>query len=292
VNVSECWKDSRRRGTTFGAICLRIMVLFVSICGAPGAAAEAKPLWEIGLGAAVLNGPDYRGAGERTTFVLPMPYVIYRGKILRAEGDTLRGLLHKSDRLEINVSVGGSTPVKSDSADARKGMPNLDPALEIGPSVNYTLAGSDKGPWEWQLRLPLRAVVTADSWSPEYRGVVANPNLSFDAREWLGGGWRLGTSVGPMFGDARNHGYYYDVAAKYATPQRPEYRADGGYAGMRTSISVTNRIGNVWLGGYLRYDNVAGAAFDDSPLVRSDNGVSFGVAFAVVFKRSTRMVEE
>jgi MipA family protein len=204
----------------------------------------------------------------------------------------LRGLLHKSDRLEINVSVGGATPVKSDSADAREDMPDLDPALEIGPSANYTLAGSEKGPWEFQLRLPVRALFSSDFSSVAYRGLVANPNLSFDVREWLAGGWRLGMSIGPVFGDARSHGYYYDVKAKYATPTRPEYDADGGYSGTRSSISLSNRIGDVWLGGYVRYENVAGAAFDNSPLVGRDSGISFGIAFAVIFKKSARMVEE
>ena len=256
------------------------------------AAAEQKPLWELGLGAAVLDGPDYRGAEDRSTWVLPFPYIVYRGKFLRAQDNTVRGLLHKSDRLEINVSVGGATPVKSDSSGARKGMPDLDPALEIGPSANYTLAGSEHGPWELQARLPIRAVISGDSSSIDYRGVVANPNLSFDAREWLGHGWRFGMSIGPVFGDEKNHAYYYDVKAKYATPQRPEYHSDGGYSGIRTNMAVSNRIGDVWVGGYVRYDNVAGAAFDGSPLVGRENGVSFGLAFAVIFKKSSRMVEE
>lgn len=262
-------------------------------CAVPcDAAADAKPLWELGLGAAVLDGPDYRGAEGRSTFLLPMPYVVYRGKFLRAEENTVRGLLHKSNHLEINISAGGATPVKSDSTDAREDMPDLDPALEIGPSANYTLAGSEHGPWELQLRLPLRAVISGGSSSIDYRGVVANPNLAFDTREWLGGGWRMGMSIGPIFADERNHAYYYDVKAKYATAERPEYHADGGYSGFRTNVSASNRIGDVWLGGYVRYDNVTGAAFDGSPLVGRENGVSVGVAFAVIFKKSTRMVEE
>jgi outer membrane scaffolding protein for murein synthesis (MipA/OmpV family) len=256
------------------------------------AAAEQKPLWELGLGAAVLNGPDYRGAQGRSTFVLPLPYVVYRGKFLRAEDNTLRGLLHKSDWLEINFSVGGATPVKSNSTDSRQGMPDLDPALEIGPSANYTLAGSEHGPWQMQLRLPLRAVISGNSSSIDYRGLVLNPNVSFDTREWPGHGWRLGMSIGPMFGDAKNHRYYYEVKAKYATPERPEYDADGGYAGMRANMAISNRVGDVWLGGYVRYDNVAGAVFDGSPLVGRQNGVSAGVAFALIFKKSTRMIEE
>jgi len=268
-------------------------VIGVLVCGVcTNTAAEQKPLWELGLGAAVLDGPDYPGAQGRSTWVLPFPYVVYRGKFLRAEENTVRGLLHKSDRLEINVSVGGATPVKSDSSDARQGMPDLDPALEIGPSANYTLAGSEHGPWQIQLRLPLRAVISGDSSSIDYRGLVLNPNVSFDTREWLGHGWRLGMSIGPMFANATNHAYYYDVKAKYATADRPEFHADGGYSGIRANAAISNRIGDVWVGGYVRYDNIAGADFNDSPLVGRENGVSVGLAFAVIFKKSSRMVEE
>jgi len=271
---------------------VRVLLAFALCSAGSEAAAEPKPLWEVGLGAAVLDGPDYRGAEGRSTWVLPFPYVVYRGKFLRAEDNTVRGLLHKSDRLELNVSVGGATPVKSNSTDSRQGMPDLDPALEIGPSVNCLLAGSEHGPWQLQLRLPLRAVISANSSSIDYRGLIANPNVSFDTREWLGHGWRMGMSIGPMFGDTKNHRYYYEVKAKYATPERPEYDADGGYAGVRANMAVSNRIGDVWLGAYIRYDNVAGAVFDGSPLVGRENGVSVGIAFALIFKKSTRMVEE
>ena len=268
------------------------LMAIVAFGACTNATAEQKPLWELGLGAAVLDGPDYRGAEGRSTWVLPFPYVVYRGKVVRAEENTVRGLLHKSDRLEINVSVGGATPVNSDSADAREDMPDLDPALEIGPSVNYTLAGSEHGPWELQVRLPVRAVISGNSSSIDYRGVVANPNISFDAREWLGHGWRFGMSIGPVLADEKNHAYYYDVKAKYATPERPEYHTSGGYSGMRTNMAVSNRIGDVWVGGFVRYDNIAGADFAGSPLVGRENGVSVGLAFAVIFKKSARMVEE
>ena len=252
---------------------------------------EQKPLWELGFGAAALDGPDYRGADERTTFVVPLPYVVYRGHFLKAEGDGVRGLLHKSDRYEVNISVGGSTPVDS-HADARRGMPDLDPALEIGPSLNVTLAGGEHEATQWQLRLPVRAVFTSDFSSVANRGFVANPNLNFDLRRGIPGGWKLGATIGPLFGDADNNSYYYDVKPKFATTDRRAYDTDGGYAGLRASVSMTNRFGNVWVGSYLRYENVSHATFESSPLVGRDNGVSVGVAFAVIFAKSSTMVEE
>ncbi len=266
---------------------------FVTCALAGVAAAEPKPLWELGLGAAVLDGPDFRGAQQRSTFVVPFPYVIYRGNFLKAEGDSVRGLLHKSDRYEINISVGGATPVRGHTSDAREDMPNLDPALEIGPSINYSLRGDDHSAWELQIRLPLRAVISADFPAIDYRGIVFNPNINLDVRNTVfGGSWRMGLSAGPLFADSRNNAYYYDVAPEYATTQRDAYRADAGYAGTRVSFALSNRIRDIWFGGFLRYDNLTGATFDNSPLVGRDNGFSVGAAFAVIFKKSSRTVEE
>lgn len=271
---------------------VRVVVGLIVCCLSRGARAAEQPLWEIGFGAALLNVPDYRGADDRSSFVLPMPYVVYRGEILKADGDSVRGLLLKTDRLEINVNVAGSTPVNSDDVDARQGMPDLDPALEIGPSVNYTIARDAQGDWEWQLRAPLRAVISSDFSSVDYRGVVFAPNLNLDVQNTaLGPGWRWGTALGPVFASGRNHEYYYSVGPQFATLMRPEYDADGGYSGFRITTALTKHFAKVWIGGYVRYENLAGAAFHDSPLANADNGFSFGIAVAWIFKKSLRMVE-
>ena len=38
-----------------------------------------RPLWELGLGVAALRLPDYRGSDQSSTYLLPLPYVVYRG---------------------------------------------------------------------------------------------------------------------------------------------------------------------------------------------------------------------
>jgi outer membrane protein len=40
---------------------------------------EEKPLWEIGVGLAVLQMPDYRGSDKYRGYLLPYPYLVYRG---------------------------------------------------------------------------------------------------------------------------------------------------------------------------------------------------------------------
>ena len=50
------------------------------------------------------------------------------------------------------------------------------------------------------------------------------------------------------------------------------------------------RFGNTWVGAFLRYDSLAGAVFEDSPLVRSKHAVTAGVGISWVFARSSELV--
>src|SRR5215510_8004444 len=49
-----------------------------------------QPLWEAGLGVGVLRLPDYRGSDQSRTWVLPVPYIAYRGDILKADREGAR----------------------------------------------------------------------------------------------------------------------------------------------------------------------------------------------------------
>ncbi|MCK6435001.1 MAG: MipA/OmpV family protein, partial [Aquabacterium sp.] len=44
-----------------------------------GTAAHAAPLWELGIGAGMLRLPHYRGSDQSHLWLLPVPYVAYRG---------------------------------------------------------------------------------------------------------------------------------------------------------------------------------------------------------------------
>jgi hypothetical protein len=45
---------------------------------------EEKPLWELGLGMAVVSFPAYRGSDQNSTMLLPAPYFIYRGELFQS----------------------------------------------------------------------------------------------------------------------------------------------------------------------------------------------------------------
>jgi len=54
--------------------------------------------------------------------------------------------------------------------------------------------------------------------------------------------------------------------------------------------SMSRRFEHVWMGGFVRYDNLSGATFEDSPLVENSHSVMGGFAVAWIFKKSSRMV--
>ena len=259
---------------------------------ATGARAEQLPLWEAGVGATVLSFPDYRGSDERQTWVLPYPHITYRGEFLQADEQRKRGLLFRSDRLELDVSVNGTVPVKSSENDARRGMPDLDPTLEIGPSLNIDLTRSADRKTQLELRLPVRAVIASDFRSVDFAGWVFEPTLNLDVHDAFGNpGLNFGMLAGPMFSNRRHNEYFYAVDPAFATAARPAYSPGGGYAGAQFIAALSKRFGDFWIGGFARWDTLHNAAFDDSPLVRTNQSFSAGIATAWLFGKSKTLVE-
>jgi outer membrane protein len=253
--------------------------------------ADLRPEWEFGVGASGFTLPDYRGSDESRGYVLPVPYVIYRGERFRVDRQGLRGIFFQSERVEINLSLAASPPVDSDENRARQGMPHLDPTLELGPRLDVILARDPGREWALQLRVPARAAMATDLSHTKGVGYVASPHLNLTTHpRFAGGRWNLGAQLGPIFASSEYHQYYYGVDARFATPERPVYDAPGGYSGSSALVSLTRRIGKWWVAGFARYDTLKGAAFEDSPLVRRDYAVMAGIAFAFVFAESSRKV--
>ena len=268
-------------------------LLAASIALVAGTArADQLPLWELGAGAAVVNFPDYRGSDERHTYPLPIPYVIYRGETLRIDRQKVRGLIFETRIAELDVSASGSVPVDSDRNRARRGMPDLDPTLELGPSLNIFLYRNPTGRSTLELRLPLRAIVASDFRHASYQGLLFNPHLNIDLKGiFPAPGWNLGLQVGPVFATRQYHDYFYGVAPQFALPERPAFEAKGGYSGTQSTIALSKRFENYWFGAFVKADSLHGAAFEDSPLVKKKYAISGGVAAVYVFARSARLVE-
>lgn len=255
------------------------------------ASAKEEPLWEAGLGVGALAFPDYRGADEGSVYPVPMPYFVYRGEFLQADDNGLRGRLFNRDYAELSFSFNGTVPVDSEDNDARRDMPDLKPTIELGPSLDLHLWKSADRTVKLDLILPLRAPITLES-SPQSIGWIFSPRIHLDIDDIGGaGGWKFGVGAGPAFADSKYHAYFYDVAPRYETPERRSYRASGGYSGAYLLTSLSRRYPKYWVGAFLRYDMLSGAAFEDSPLVRRNTSVFGGVGIAWIIGKSKRTVD-
>jgi len=255
------------------------------------ALAEEKPLWELGMGVGALSFPDYRGSDERRNFLMPVPYVVYRGDFIKADKRGVRGTFFDSDRMELSLSASASPPVNSEDNRARAGMDDLEPTVELGPSLELKLWRSLDERTSLDLRLPVRAAVTIKG-GPESVGWLFSPTVNVDFQDPAGfNGWNLGLVAGPIWGSRTQHQYFYGVSEQDATPWRPAYEAKAGYGGTQFLAAVSRRYPSYWVGAFLRYDSLQGATFEDSPLVTSKSFAAGGLAISWILGESSERVQ-
>jgi outer membrane scaffolding protein for murein synthesis (MipA/OmpV family) len=250
---------------------------------------EIRPLWEIGAGFAAIDFPVYRGADERKFYLLPVPYIAYNGETLQVNRERVRGLIFKRDAVEMDVSVNGSVPAKG--ARARQGMPDLDPTLELGPSLNFHLWYTEDKHNTFDIRMPLRAVISSDFKHFRHSGWLFQPQLNLDFHDIDHSGWNIGLVGGVIYSDKHYHGYFYNVEPQYATATRPAYTASGGYSGTQFIFAFNKRHEGYWTGGFMKWDSLKGAVFTDSPLVKSKEYFTIGFAITWILDKSDKLVE-
>jgi len=188
------------------------------------------------------------------------------------------------------LSLGASVPTKSQAQGARSGMPDLAGTFEIGPSFIVELWQSGDRKLKLDLRMPVREAITLER-SPRAIGLTFSPNLNLDIGGLPGRG-NLGLLAGPLFADSRYHSYFYSVAPEFATATRPAYDAPGGYAGWRATAAFSRRFGtSAWFGAFVRYDDLHGAVFAPSPLVRRESTVTAGFGISWIFATSSQRVK-
>jgi outer membrane protein len=279
--VVEAPKARRRSRSLFAVL--------VGLAWAAAAYAKEEPLLEFGMGVGAIAFEDYRGSNTTHAYPLPIPYLVYNGKFLKADREGVRGTLFDQDWVELNLSGNATTPVKNDRE--RSGMPDLRSTLELGPSLDFHLMHSADSRIKLDLRLPLRSAFTVEA-SPKFIGWTFTPRLALDMADPFGlAGWHAGVLLGPLFADRRYHDYFYTVAERYATALRPAYQATGGYAGAQAITALSKRFPRYWVGAYVRADTLSGAAFADSPLVQRNSYWSAGFGISWMIHTSAQMVE-
>jgi MipA family protein len=273
-----------------GKLPVLLMCCGVWVASAASAAETANPgglpLWELGMGVAGLSVQQYRGSDQRLSWLIPVPYLTYRGEFFRSDKDGTRAVLLDTEGFDFDISVDGSAPVRSKDSRARSGMSDLAATFEIGPNINLLLG---KGPgWKLDLRVPLRAALTVER-KVQSIGWTLTPvlNLDIDVQ-----GWSVGLQGGPIASTRRFNGYFYDVPEAFVTAERPAYAAPAGYGGWGLTAAASRRLGDWWLAAYTRVDSVAGARFVSSPLVKQRENFSVGFAISYIFKASEQRAPE
>ncbi len=249
---------------------------------------EQLPLWELGLGLGGLHQPYYVGTDQTRTFAFPVPVPVYRGRVFKSDDDGMRAELIKDQRFKLDLSLDFNLAVDSSDVDLRQGMDDIGSLLQIGPSLQFKLGGGAQD--EWLLNLPVRANLEFDD-GIDGAGYTFAPNLTyFNHFTWRDKPWRAGVAIGPQFGSKDYQNTYYGVAPEFATPERPEFEADSGYSGSRLLLSLRSKDKDrlwVW---FLRYENISGASFEDSPLVETSDGLSVGFIYSRFLFKSKQTV--
>ena len=263
---------------------MKYYLIFLSLFISSFTYGEELPLWEYGVGGGVLSTPHYLGSNQRKTYILPVPYGVYRGEYIQSDRGGLAGKIYDSNNLDLRISLGGALPVNSEDNEARAGMTDLGFMLEAGPTLQYTLRKTNNS--VIRLDLPVRMAISFDN-QPNYRGFTTNPKL-YTKHHF--GTWKLATNIGPTFGTQRYHDYFYTVDEKYVLADRQAYQAKSGYTGFRTSASLSKNWGSVFTGVFVNYYYLGGNRNSDSPLMKTNDYAAFGVSVSWIIEKSPQMV--
>lgn len=183
------------------------------------------------------------------------------------------------------MSFGGAFPVNAGDNRARKGMAPLDWLVEFGPRL-FTILWHEPNRSRGRLTLPLRGVFSSDGSSVTYQGVVTVPGIVVEFFQTPCERCRIFSALGPTLASERVADYFYQVEAKDASTERPQYDAKPGYVGTDLTSGITYNIGQweVFVGG--RISSYAGSANQQSPLFKAKENIAGFVAFGWLFHTS------
>lgn len=273
MKLSGYIKNNFRNTVCFG------LLFFTAMTNAEPA---KKAQWEIGVGLAVMDIPFYPGSSQGETYVFPIPHFLYRAEKLEIDNG-IEATFYRTEKIRFNLSADFAVPVNSRDSDARADMPDLDTVIQLGPSLEITLAGDRFKPSHLRLELPVRAAIATDLSSADSIGWLFEPRLTYETRRPYKTGFTYLVSAGLRFATEDLHQYYYDVDAAFVTPERSQFESQAGYSGLFADYIANWRSENFIYWALLRYQNLQGAAFEDSPLVEQNDYLLIGAGVTWVF---------
>lgn len=255
-----------------------------------------KPLWELGMGAgAFIAQPMYPSSSETQTRALALPYMVYRGDVIRiGDGQSARAVAAENSLYEISLSFDAAFDADSEGNQLRQGMPDLDFIFEVGPQVIFKLGDynfADNSRSELRFSLQARAAFSTDFGRIDHRGYVFEPMLRYRHYGLFHPSLEATISLRPVWATRDLHAYFFDVDSQYTTPDRALYRAESGYFGTGLNFYGTWHINNkarIFTGIQTSWHH--GAVNRNSPLFEDNFTVGFGAGFIWSFRESRRTV--
>lgn len=252
---------------------------------------KQKPRYEGGIAIANFYLPDYPGSNEMQNVFLPLPYLIYRGDILRADRDGgVRGRFFRRENFEFDFSLGAAFPADSDSNQARSGMQDLDWMGEVGPRLRWHLFRTPIVKLDFNF--PIRHVFSSNFYSRwNTRGFVFNPEIELTHRAFFDPMTVFVGSLAITEATEDLMDYLFQVNPSEATAERPVYDAKPGYFGSTLSAFMVKAFPkmklNLFLGASL--NNYKGAKNEDSPLIKDKYTTSYfvGISYGLFESKDT-----
>jgi len=279
-------KQGHTRARRLGSAMLLAPIMVAPL---PGSGAEpskaTERLWEVGAVGVAVTQQAWPGAAEEVRRAVALPYVLYRGPVLRIDRGSAGLRAIRQDNFELDIGVAGAFGSASKDTVARQGMPRLGTLVEFGPRGIWQLGAAPSG-GRWRAELPLRGVFDLDD-RLTGRGWALEPELQYQHDGVAG--WRLSASVGALLGDRRLNGTFYDVGSTHASAARPAYEARAGLIAWRLGMTASHRLSPEWrVFGFGRFDLMSGAANSDSPLVSRPVGFTGGIGLQWTWMQSSQ----
>jgi len=233
--------------------------------------------WQAGASLNLINTPLYPGSNQKQQFLLPLPYLKIKHPLIEVD-QGIRAFIFKNPKLNLNISADLGFPVNSEDSRLRQNMPDLKTVMQIGPSLEISLFGQHNSQTELRFDLPLRLALASDIKQTQSIGWIFEPRFSYHSRRDFKHNLAIVVESGLRFASREYHAYYYDVAATFATDDRPTFQAAAGYNGFFTDLGLSWRWNKLTLFGFIRYQNINKAAFVESPLVEKQHYLLGGIS--------------
>jgi len=225
----------------------------------------------------------YPGAKETNRILFPVPYFTFKSPHFEIDRG-IKSFLYHSETMVLDISADFGLPVDSEDTQARKGMPDLDFMLQVGPSLEFLI--TNKSYFDIRFEVPVRVAYVLNLKQAENIGYLIEPRLSFNHSRSTKTGFAHKTTIGLKFATKDFHQYYYDVDEAFVTADRSEFNSDSGYGGSFVKYRINYKTDDFIYWVFLRYQSLRGAVFEDSPLVLKKDYYFVGIGFAWIFANS------